>query len=87
MIGLPPRGTLANRRETLGSEAESRLIHLDRFELLKKFVANCPVADFVQAAAKVDEARMRLQGNALAPLTLVVLSRELYRAVYQRKAV
>jgi hypothetical protein len=39
------------------------------------------------AADKVDQARMRLEGNALAPLTLLVLSRELYRAVYHRRAV
>jgi DNA polymerase-3 subunit delta' len=73
--------------QSLGAEAEKRVIHLDRLDLLKKFVANCPVADFVQAADKVDEARWRLRGNALASLILVALSRELYRAVYHRKAV
>jgi DNA polymerase III subunit delta' len=73
--------------QNLGSAGEARIIHSDRLDLLQKFVANCPGADFATAADKVDQARRRLEGNALAPLTLLVLSRELYHAVYHRRAV
>jgi DNA polymerase-3 subunit delta' len=73
--------------QALGPQAVKRLMHLDRLELLEKFVVNCPEADFAAAVAKVDEACQHLEGNALAPLTLLVLSRELYRAVYHRKPV
>jgi DNA polymerase III subunit delta' len=73
--------------QNLGAVGEGRIIHSDRLDLLQKFVANCPEADFAEAADKVDQARSRLDGNALAPLTLLVLSRELYRAVYHRRAV
>lgn len=73
--------------QALGEEAPPRILFQDRLELLQKFVANCPQADFIAAVEKVDLARRRLEGNALAPLTLISLSRDLYQTVYQKAAV
>lgn len=73
--------------QSSGRSGESRIIHSDRLEWLQKFVANCPRADFVEATVRVDQARRHLEGNALAPLTLLVMARELYRAVYQKTPV
>jgi DNA polymerase-3 subunit delta' len=73
--------------QSLGSAASLRLIHQDRVELLSKFVANCPHADFAAAVLRVEEARRRLSGKVLAPLVLVALARDLYRTIYGRQPV
>lgn len=73
--------------KTLGTGGSAGVIHFDRVDLLDKFVHNCPNADFVSAVEKVEEARRNLEGNAMAPLTLLVMARKLYRAVYQKKSV
>lgn len=71
----------------LGDSGTPRLIHNERIDLLKKFVTNCPQADFIRAAASIEQARKNLESNVLPPLALLVLARDLYRAIYQRKPV
>ena len=73
--------------QSLGDAAQPKIIHQDRLDLLHKFVANCPRADFAEATFRVDEARRYLEGRALAPLTLISLARDLYRAIYQKQPV
>jgi DNA polymerase-3 subunit delta' len=67
-----------------GKEAYPRVIHRERLEWLEKFVANCRQADFLQAVSCVEDTRKKLQRNVLAPMALLTLSRDLYRAIYQR---
>lgn len=69
----------------LGSEGSSKVIHFDRVDLLEKFVHNCPAADFITAVQQVEQARRSLEGNAIAPLTLLVMSRKLYMSIYQKQ--
>ncbi|RJP76861.1 MAG: hypothetical protein C4524_09505, partial [Candidatus Zixiibacteriota bacterium] len=73
--------------QALGPAGEAKVVHRERVDLLRKFTANCPGADFIAAAEGLEEARRRLDGNALPGLTLIHLSRELYRAVYHKVAV
>ncbi len=73
--------------QALGEEGESRVIHARRLELLKKFVRNCPQADFVAAVSNVEQARRLLESNMLPPLTLVMLARNLYASVYRRRPI
>jgi DNA polymerase-3 subunit delta' len=71
----------------LDTQGESRVVHAHHLDLLKKFVANCPNADFITAVKYTEEARSMLESNVLPQLTLLVLARHLYRAIYQRKPV
>ncbi|TKJ42211.1 hypothetical protein CEE37_00615 [candidate division LCP-89 bacterium B3_LCP] len=71
--------------KTADVEDNPKVIHTEHIELLQKFVKNCPDADFILAVKHVEEARRSLQGNTLAPLTLLVLARRLYSAVYRKK--
>jgi len=70
-----------------GEAAGSRLVFRDREELLRKFVANCPEADFNGAVLRVEDARRQLLGKVLAPLVIVALARDLYRAIYGKSPV
>ena len=71
--------------QQLGEAGEQRVIHSDRLDLLKKFVANCPRADFISAANAVEQARNSLESNLLPPLVIALMARKLYRAVHRRK--
>ncbi|MCX6641325.1 MAG: AAA family ATPase [bacterium] len=70
-----------------GLEDQPGIINSDRIELLKKFVQNCPNADFIDAVKNVEEARRNLETNALASLTLIMLARRLHKSVYQKDPV
>ncbi len=70
-----------------GRDAYSKIIHRERLDWLEKFVANCRQADFLQAVSCVEDARKRLQRNALAPLALLTLSRDLFRVIHQRQPI
>ena len=71
--------------QQLGEAGEQRVIYSDRLDLLKKFVANCPRADFISAANAVEQARNSLESNLLPPLVIALMARKLYRAVHRRK--
>ena len=73
--------------QAIEGTGEAEVINVDHRDLLKKFVANCPRADFTSATEQVEEARRNLEGNALPPLTLLSLARHLYCDIYQHKPV
>ena len=70
-----------------GEATGSRLVFRDRGELLRKFVANCPEADFNAAVLRVEDARRQLLGKVLAPLVIVALARDLYRTIYGKSPI
>ncbi len=69
----------------LGDAGIPRLIHSEQVALLKKFVSNCPKADYIASAKAADEARWQLHSNTLPQLVFLVLARRLYRTIYQRQ--
>ena len=71
----------------VGDAAEARLIFHDRGELLRKFVANCPAADFNAAVLRVEDARRQLLSKVLAPLVIIALARDLYRTIYGKSPI
>ncbi len=71
----------------LGENGENRIINNQHLILLRKFVANCPDADFVASTKLAEKARARMDGNALPQLTFLMLTRHLYREIYQKKPV
>ncbi|MBU1652854.1 AAA family ATPase [bacterium] len=70
-----------------GETSLPRLIHTDRIELLRKFVTNCPRADFTEAARQIETARFNIERNVLPPLVFTNLARNIYRTIYATEPV
>ena len=73
--------------QSLGDAAQPRLVFRDRADLLRKFVSNCPAADFHATVLRVEDARRQLLGKVLAPLVIVAMARDLYRTIYGKSPV
>jgi len=70
-----------------GDKALPRIIYIDKIELLRKFIQNCPRADFIQAARQTEIARFNIGRNVLPPLVLTTMARNLYRTIYASEPV